>query len=250
MRLDESCSARRASPAPTRPATTDPTRPLSVTPQREWALEKVQAGGPGWTFLALPSMISDLEPAVHDTDALFALHKLKMVEPDSDEEFHDLWDTFGWEQDQLVEAVTRAPRTVVLSGDVHFSAEHVRSEPEGEFIEWTVTSVTSPNLDDKMGWPRGAESKNYEAALLKMLPAMQWCDLDSHGFAVVEASTQLVSCQWWFVESACSSRATVSRWAARSRCRCTDRARSKPRSDEGSRTPGPRAAFADSAGLS
>ena len=77
--------------------------------QREWALEKVRAGGPGWTFLALPSMISDLEPAVHDTDALFALHKLKMVEPDSDEEFHDLWDTFGWEQDQLVEAVTRSP---------------------------------------------------------------------------------------------------------------------------------------------
>jgi hypothetical protein len=29
---------------------------------------------------------------------------------------------------------------------------------------------------------------------------MQWCDLDSHGFAVVEASTQLVSCQWWFVD--------------------------------------------------
>ncbi len=190
----------------TRLARTDPAGPdgpdktaLGHT-QREWALEEVRAGGPGWTFLALPSMISDLEPAVHDSDALFALHKLKMIEPDSDEEFHDLWDTFGWEQDQLVEAATRTPRTIVLSGDVHFSAEHARSESVGEFIEWTVTSVTSPNLDDKMGWPRGAESKNYEAALLKMLPAMQWCDLDSHGFLVVEASTQLVSCQWWFVD--------------------------------------------------
>jgi hypothetical protein len=98
---------------------------MTVTPS-EWALETVQAGGPGWTFLSLPSMISDLEPAVHDTDALFALHKLTMVEPDSDEEFHDLWDTFGWEQDQLVEAVTSHPR-------------------------------------HKMGWPRGAESKDYEA---------------------------------------------------------------------------------------
>ena len=51
-----------------------------------------------------------------------------------------------------------------------------------------------------MGWPRGAESKNYEAALLKMLPNMQWCDLDSHGFAIVDASEQLTSCQWWFVD--------------------------------------------------
>ena len=33
-----------------------------------------------------------------------------------------------------------------------------------------------------------------------MLPAMQWCDLDSHGFLVIESSTQFVSCQWWFVD--------------------------------------------------
>ncbi len=63
-----------------------------------------------------------------------------------------------------------------------------------------MTSVTSANLDDKMGWPRGTESKNYEAAMIRMLPDMKWCDLDSHGFAVIETSTQLVSCQWWFVD--------------------------------------------------
>jgi hypothetical protein len=33
-----------------------------------------------------------------------------------------------------------------------------------------------------------------------MLSATQWCDLDSHGFAVVKTSAQLVSCQWWFVD--------------------------------------------------
>ena len=82
------------------------------------------------------------------------------------------------------------PRAVALSGDVHFSAEHVAgAAARAQFIEWTVTSITSPNLDDKMGWPRGAESRNYEAALLRNLPDMKWCDLDSHGFLIVDAGT-------------------------------------------------------------
>ena len=34
-----------------------------------------------------------------------------------------------------------------------------------------------------------------------MLPNMQWCDLDSHGFLIVESGAQAVSCQWWFVDT-------------------------------------------------
>ncbi|MDQ1548342.1 MAG: alkaline phosphatase, partial [Actinomycetota bacterium] len=123
------------------------------------------------------------------------------TDPDAVDTFHDLWGVFGTEKAEVLAAVRAAERTIVLSGDVHFSAEHV-SVPDGTgFVEWTVTSITSPNLDDKMGWPRGAESLNYEAALVRMLPDMRWCDLDSHGFLIVEAGPQAVSCQWWFVDT-------------------------------------------------
>jgi alkaline phosphatase D len=169
--------------------------------QREFFLDRITTPHSGWTFVALPSMLSDLDAAVADKDALFALHKLKMAEADEPESFHDLWDSYDYEQDAIMDAAAAADRTVVLSGDVHFSAEHVnRLRTGGEYIEWTVTSVTSANLDDKMGWPRGTESKNYEAAMIRMLPDMKWCDLDSHGFVVIESSTRLVSCQWWFVD--------------------------------------------------
>ncbi len=169
--------------------------------QRQFMLDHMKTPHSGWTFLALPSMLSDLDAAVTDKDALFALHKLKMAEADEPESFHDLWDSFDFEQDALMDTAAAADRTVVLSGDVHFSAEHVnRLRSGGEYIEWTVPSISSANLDDKMGWPRGTESKTHEAALVRMLPDLKWCDLDSHGFLVVESSTQLVSCQWWFVD--------------------------------------------------
>jgi alkaline phosphatase D len=169
--------------------------------QRTWVLDTLATPNPGWTFLAMPSMLASVEDAASDPDALFALRKLKLTDPDAVDTFHDLWGVFATEKAEVLAAVHAAERTIVLSGDVHFSAEHI-SVPDGSgFVEWTVTSITSPNLDDKMGWPRGAESLNYEAALLRMLPDMQWCDLDSHGFLIVEAGPQAVSCQWWFVDT-------------------------------------------------
>ena len=169
--------------------------------QRDWLMSALETPAPGWTFLAMPSMLASVESAASDPDALFALRKLKLTDADAVETFHDLWGVFGHEKDELLQAVRAAERTIVLSGDVHFSAEHI-STPDGSgFVEWTATSITSPNLDDKMGWPRGAESRDYEAALLKMLPDLKWCDLDSHGFLIVEAGPQSVSCQWWFVDT-------------------------------------------------
>jgi alkaline phosphatase D len=174
--------------------------------QRAFMLDRLTTPHPGFTFLALPSMLSDLDAAIGDELALFALHKLKMAEADEPESFHDLWDNFDIEQDALMDAAALAADTVVLSGDVHFSAEHVNPlRNGGEFIEWTVPSVTSANLDDKMGWPRGTQSREHEAAMVRMLKDMVWCDLDSHGFLIVDASPERASCQWWFVDEVLSS---------------------------------------------
>ena len=169
--------------------------------QRAWALDTLHAKHDGWTFLAVPSMLSDLDKAIGDEESLFALHKLKMAEADDPSSFHDLWDSFDDEQDALMDAVAADPRAVALSGDVHFSAEHVADFRVGQFVEWTVTSITSPNLDDKMGWPRGTQSRDYEAAFLRTLPDLRWVDLDSHGFLVIDAGVQRLSCQWWFVDT-------------------------------------------------
>jgi hypothetical protein len=30
---------------------------------------------------------------------------------------------------------------------------------------------------------------------------MRWCDLDSHGYLVVDASPERLACQWWFIDT-------------------------------------------------
>ena len=193
------CETRLARSNPT--AADGPDKTELGAQQRDWLMSALETPATGWTFLAMPSMLASVESAASDPDALFALRKLKLTDADAVETFHDLWGVFAHEKAELLQAVRTAERTIVLSGDVHFSAEHI-SAPDGSgFVEWTATSITSPNLDDKMGWPRGAESRDYEAALLKMLPDLKWCDLDSHGFLIVGAGSQSVSCQWWFVDT-------------------------------------------------
>ena len=52
------------------------------TAQRDWLMSALEAPVPGWTFLAMPSMLASVEGAASDPDALFALRKLKLTDAD------------------------------------------------------------------------------------------------------------------------------------------------------------------------
>ena len=67
-------------------------------------------------------------------------------------------------------------------------------------VEFVTASLTSPNLDNKMGWPRRDEqSLAIERELMKVLPHWKWCDLDDHGYVVVDVTPESVIAEWWFV---------------------------------------------------
>ena len=170
--------------------------------QRDWVMSALETPTPGWTFLAMPSMLASVEGAASDPDALFALRKLKLTDADAVETFHDLWGVFAHEKSELLQAVHAAERTIVLSGDVHFSAEHITTPDGSGFVEWTSTSITSPNLDDKMGWPRrSADSQAVEQQAVEFLPHWEWVDLDSHGYVIVDITRDRVTAEWWHLDS-------------------------------------------------
>lgn len=99
-----------------------------------------------------------------DADLSLLHTKYAMVTALDDHELSDnAWKVGAEERDQLRDAVRFAAHSMVISGGVHFSA--ARQDSTSNFIEWTATPITSPNLDDKMGRPRGAESHNYQAAV-------------------------------------------------------------------------------------
>ena len=53
-------------------------------------------------------------------------------------------------------------------------------------VEFVNTSLTSQNLDDKMGWAPRTDSVAIEAALLEGMPHLRYLDLDSHGYSIVD----------------------------------------------------------------
>jgi alkaline phosphatase D len=172
--------------------------------QRAWLHRLTATAATEWMVVASPSLISPLWAATEDADAQFALRTLKLNEPSDGQAFHDLWDAYPRERDDLIDALVRSPaRPVVVSGDIHVSVEAELREPGGRTIgpEWAIGSVTSQNLDDKMGWPPRTRSRPYEERVCACLPHIRWCDLDDHGYMVLDCTPERVQAEWWFVDT-------------------------------------------------
>ena len=67
-------------------------------------------------------------------------------------------------------------------------------------VEFVTASLTSQNLDDKTGWGYRTKSVEAEAQLMQALPNVRFCDMDSHGYMVVDVTPERVRVEWWFVD--------------------------------------------------
>jgi alkaline phosphatase D len=175
--------------------------------QLDWLQKTASGAANPWLFVGLPSTVSPLWSPDLDEEASFALRKLKLVEPKEGTPFHDLWDSFPGERRELEELLRTSPATpVILSGDVHVGIESELRDDNDALIahEWTTTSVTSQNLDDKMGWPARDRSLEYEREVERALRHVRWCDFDSHGYMVVTVERSRASSEWWAVETVLS----------------------------------------------
>jgi alkaline phosphatase D len=96
---------------------------------------------------------------------------------------------------------------VVLSGDVHvglaIELTPAPFEPGGRpvAVEFVTNSLTSQNVDDKMGWAPRTKSIAVEEALMEALPHLRWVDLDSHGYVLVDVTPERVKAEWWLVDT-------------------------------------------------
>lgn len=69
-------------------------------------------------------------------------------------------------------------------------------------VDFVTPSLTSQNLDDKMGWPRRApDSQAVDQRAVECLPHWHWVDLDSHGYVVVDVTPERVSAEWWHLDT-------------------------------------------------
>jgi len=198
--------SRRDEPVPA-PAMNDPGRTQLGLDQREWLFGELDASTARWRLLANSSAMGQtwsdrLPEAIRPVIATLKLADSDGAGPDPDQ-----WDGYPAERALVLGHVREQDidNLVVLSGDIHVALamelhEDSFSGSTPVAVEFVTASLTSPNLDDKMGWPRrGEQSLAVERELMKALPHWKWCDLDDHGYVVVDVSPDRVVAEWWFV---------------------------------------------------
>ncbi|MEO5704104.1 MAG: alkaline phosphatase D family protein [Candidatus Limnocylindrales bacterium] len=174
--------------------------------QKAWLFEGLTASPARWRLLANPSVMArtwnDALPEV----ARKALVKIKLMDLDATGPDYDQWDGYPQERRELLRFIgeLEVPNVVVLSGDVHVGlaaelAEHPHMPPVA--VEFVNTSLSSQNLDDKMGWAPRGDSLAIEATLLAGMPHLRYLDLDSHGYSIVELDRDQVRFEWWTVDN-------------------------------------------------
>lgn len=202
--------SRRDEPAE-EPVRSDPTRSMLGAEQREWLLRALDESTTAWRFLCTPSLLSQTWCSDPDDELAMAMGKLKLMGPDGTGPDVDQWDGYPAERLRLLGHLRERSISdvVALSADIHVSmaAEvHERSydHPVGDpiAVELVAPSLTSQNLADKLQLPRhNPTSRRAEAAFVRALDHVHWCDMDSHGYVVVDVDHDRVEATWWHLDT-------------------------------------------------
>lgn len=207
----------------TGPAMDAPTRTALGAVQSRWLADTLAASTARWRLLATPSVLVPTWRAALPAALQETLRQLKLMHPSDDAVDEDQWDGYPAERQQLLNGLAAAPPSVVLSGDIHVSVvAQVHQDPADADSaplapEFVVPSLSSPNLDDRCGRPRGSAAAEQQA-LIAHLPHLHWCELDSHGYNVVTIDREAITVSYWHLDDVrdpASSEHCAARWLVR-----------------------------------
>lgn len=170
--------------------------------QRTWLTSALPLVKSKWVVIGMPSLFQPFWSDSFDERATSALHTLKIAEPGQRRSFYDMWDSYPSERRLILDALRAAHAgRVVVSGDVHVSvAGDLTVDDDRVAVEWTTASLTSQNLDDKLGWDRRTGSLAAEDSIRSALPGVNYVNLDDHGYAKVVVAEDHASCEWWYTD--------------------------------------------------
>jgi phosphodiesterase/alkaline phosphatase D-like protein len=188
------------------PASLAPGRSALGREQRDWLFAGLAGSTARWRLIGNPSVLSHTWNDALPERVRAALVKVKLIELDGKGPDWDQWDGYPEERAAVLRHIreTGDSNVVILSGDVHVGlAIEVTDGVGGEpvCVEFVNTSLTSQNLDDKMGWAPLTESLPLAEEFAAGMPHVQWVDFDSHGYCVVDVAPDRVRCEWWAVDA-------------------------------------------------
>jgi alkaline phosphatase D len=193
--------SRRHQPA-LEPEMSDPERSMLGAEQRDWLFGALDASRAGWKLVGSPSIVRRTWKDNAGEPLATALLKLKLMDEDGEGPDEDQWDGYPVERQALLERLDKLDDTVVLSADIHVSmGGELSLDDRPVAVEITAPSLTSQNLDDKLGVERRDEIiLASERAMIDAFGHIQYCEMASHGYVVVDVDRERLRAEWWHVE--------------------------------------------------
>ncbi|MGW4648574.1 alkaline phosphatase D family protein [Kitasatospora sp. NPDC004289] len=198
-----------------------PDRTITGRAQLDWLKAGLSASDTTWRLVGNSVMISPVAFLSLPGYLLRPLAQLLGLPAEGLAVNPDQWDGYTHDRRELLGHLKdRGIRnTVFLTGDIHSAwASDVPHEAAtypfsgSAATEFTVTSVTSDNIDDFLKVAPQTVSLVAAAAIQAANPHVKWVDLDSHGYGVLDVTPEAVQMDYYVLSDRTKKDAT-SRWA-------------------------------------
>src|SRR4029453_17637139 len=109
--------------------------------------------------------------------------------------------------DELLDVISSAGvgGRLVLGGGLHTSMAVEHTHPhrpqQPAVVEVVTPSIKSQNLDEKLRVAPGTVGPEIATEFTRTLPGLRWCELESHGYVIVDVAPEAIALQWWFVDT-------------------------------------------------
>jgi len=183
----------------------DPSRTITGDAQMEWLKSGLASSQAKWKLVGNPVMISRLDFATLPAWLLGPLGKLLGLPSNGYPLYTDMWDGYNADREELVDFLrdNHLSNVVFVTGDIHMSFANELTTRSTVWsptaVEFVVTSVTSDNFDDFTNTPPDTLSLVAAGLLRAANPHIKWAELDQHGFAVLDMTSDRCRFDWYFV---------------------------------------------------
>lgn len=195
---------RQATP----PQMYDESREVLGRVQQRWLHDRLSASEARWKLVGNPIMIGQVFSHLLPEWLWQPLAELGMLAEDAYGAQPDQWDGYPAARDRLFSHIRRENigNVVFLAGDVHTGwAVDVKENPtdtiEPLAVEFVTPSVTSQNLNEKVGAETREEGEDVERTIMEINPHVRWVELDDHGYVVLDIEPERIRAAWWCVET-------------------------------------------------
>ncbi len=120
----------------------------------------------------------------------------------------DAWDGYFYEREVLLgTSLSLGKNLIVLSGDTHNSWANELKDSNGNSVgvEYAVTSVTSPGMEDYAGLTSMDSAEAFENAISFLIDDLKYTNLNQRGFMTATFTENEVTTNWYYLDNYAST---------------------------------------------